>query len=108
MSIQVLEFEYHVENPVTIPVDRGHFGVTGSGDLEVLLEKKELNGAVTFKVNTPVVGFNDVWQKVLERFVVENGIGNVNIEINDDGATPVVVLLRLSQALAEVNEPDSE
>lgn len=107
MSLQVLDFEYHADAPKPILADRGHFGVTGSGDMEVIMEKKELGGAVKVRVHTPVRGFDAVWKKVLERFVTENHLGNLSMEINDDNATPVVVSLRLCQALAEVNSEGS-
>ena len=108
MSLQVLNYTYHAEHPKAMRAARGHFGVTGSGDLEIMLEKADLGGSVNVRVNTPVTGFDDVWEKVLERFVAESSLGDVNIEINDDNATPVVVSLRLRQALAEANAAEDE
>lgn len=83
-------------------------GVTGSGDLEVLMEKKDLNGGVKAKVVTPVKGFDAVWEKMLGKFVNDTGVGNVSIEINDDNATPIVVYMRLRQALAEATAKEAE
>ena len=75
---------------------RVHLGVVGSGDLEVLLEPSADDRAhVT--VTTSVEGFAVVWQNVLDRFFSRFD-GAVAIEINDFGATPGVVLLRLEQA----------
>lgn len=85
-----------------------HLGVTGSGDLEVLMEKKALNGGVKAKVVTPVKGFDAVWEKMLGKFVTDTGVGNVSIEINDDNATPIVVYMRLRQALAEATAKEAE
>lgn len=69
--------------------------------MEVLLTRKEQQGKVTVKVCTPVRGFEQVWDKVLERFVLESGCGDLELEINDNNATPFVVGLRLRQALQD-------
>lgn len=97
-----LNFEFKAENPQPIAADF-HYGVVGSGDMEVIMTRQELGGKAAFRVVTPVVGFDAVWEKVLARFVQENGVGNVSFEINDNNATPVVVSIRMRQALAEMN-----
>jgi len=97
-----LDFEFKAENPKAIASDF-HYGVVGSGDMEVIMEKKDLGGKAKFRVVTPVVGFDAVWEKVLGRFVQESGVGDVSFEINDNNATPVVVSIRMRQALAEMN-----
>lgn len=76
---------------------RVHVGIVGSGDLEVLLEPSP-DGQAHIAVNTSVDGFGAVWQHVLERFF-SRFQGAASIEINDFGATPGVVLLRLEQAV---------
>ncbi len=108
MALQVLEFEFKSEATQTIAKEWSHLGVTGSGDLEVLFEKKDLGGNVKAKVVTPVKGFDAVWEKMLEKFVNDTGVGNISIEINDDNATPIVVYMRLRQALAEANAKEAE
>lgn len=60
------------------------------------------------KVVTPVKGFDAVWEKMLGKFVNDTGVGNVSIEINDDNATPIVVYMRLRQALAEATAKEAE
>ena len=60
------------------------------------------------KVVTPVKGFDAVWEKMLGKFVTDTGVGNVSIEINDDNATPIVVYMRLRQALAEATAKEAE
>lgn len=100
----LLELNYTFKNHPngqTLPVTWSHTGVVGSGDLEIMMEQKELNGAVKVKVVTPVKGFEYVWEKVLEKFTLENDIRDVFIEINDNNATPFIVSMRLKQALAE-------
>jgi malonate decarboxylase delta subunit len=79
----------------TVP-RRVHVGVVGSGDLEVLLEPSPDHRAHVV-VNTGVEGFGALWRTVLDRFFVRFQ-GAVCIEINDFGATPGTVTLRLEQA----------
>lgn len=109
MALQQLLFTFNSpENPATLPEDWTHSGVVGSGDMEVLLSRKELGGKVEAKVVTPVNGFDDIWEKVLQRFVDEAGLGNLSIEINDNNATPYIVMTRLRQALLEAKEGGEE
>ena len=79
---------------------RVHVGVVGSGDLEVLIEPSATPTA-TVVVNTSVDGFSVIWQAVLERFFSRFD-AQVAIEINDFGASPGVVALRLEQAAEEL------
>jgi malonate decarboxylase delta subunit len=108
MALQELNFEFKVDNPVDMPKEWQHTGVVGSGDLEVLMEKRDLAGSTKVKVVTPVVGFDKVWSLVLEKFVRESRLGNVMIEINDNNATPIVVSIRLRQALADAKKSGLE
>lgn len=75
---------------------RAHVGVVGSGDLEVLMTPGD--GAARVRVRTSVDGFDTVWRTVLERFFARNPIA-ASFELNDFGATPGVVVLRLRQAI---------
>jgi malonate decarboxylase acyl carrier protein len=79
---------------------RAHVGVVASGDLEVLLEPASQPGT-TVIVNTSVTGFGPVWKNVLDRFF-SRFQGAAAIEINDFGATPGLVMLRLEQAAEAV------
>lgn len=74
---------------------RAHVGVVGSGDLEVLMEPA---AETVVAVRTSVDGFEKIWRATLERFFARNPVA-ARVEINDFGATPGVVSLRLSQAL---------
>ncbi|MFJ2112613.1 MULTISPECIES: malonate decarboxylase subunit delta [unclassified Streptomyces] len=75
---------------------RAHVGVVGSGDLEVLIEPAA--DGVTVDLRTSVDGFGAIWQAVLERFFSRTDIA-AKVQINDFGATPGTVALRLSQAV---------
>ena len=94
--MEVLNFTYPGETKVS---QRAHVGVVGSGDLEVLLEPSSDNVAHV-RVRTSVDGYSPIWQKVLDRFFSRYR-GCVSIEINDFGATPGMVTLRLQQAVEE-------
>ncbi len=74
-------------------------GVVSSGNLEVLLERCALDGACEVVVNTAAKGFNAIWQAVLEDFHAHWQLCDVRLSINDMGATPAVVALRLDQVV---------
>ncbi|ECC1744306.1 Malonate decarboxylase subunit delta [Salmonella enterica subsp. salamae] len=76
-------------------------GVVGSGDLEVLLEPKALAGGIEVNVCTPVTGFDAIWEIVLTRFLESGPLGDMQVSINDNNATPAVVALRIQQALQQ-------
>ncbi len=92
--MEQIEFDYPAKRKVS---RRAHVGVVGSGDLEVLLEPADA-GSSHVIIRTSVDGFRDTWKAVLDRFFAKYD-GVVRIEINDVGATPGSVLLRLEQAV---------
>jgi malonate decarboxylase delta subunit len=81
---------------------RAHVGVVGSGDMEVLMEPAQGEGAHV-AITTSVDGFQDSWKSVLDRFFSKFD-GAVRIQINDAGATPGSVLLRLEQAAEVISQ----
>ena len=87
-----------------IPEEWSHTGIVGSGDLEVLIRRKDMNGEIKFKVVTPVRGYDEVWEKVLKKFAEQSKLGDAEVEINDNNATPFVVAARLRQALREAQD----
>ncbi len=84
----------------SIRADWAHAGVVSSGDLEVLLRNAPGTGQARFEIRTKAAGFEAVWQAVLERYVRRTGLGDVHADINDNAATPPVVVRRLDQAVA--------
>lgn len=105
MALRELAFSFRPNDHYTdFQPEWSHSGIVGSGDMEVLLEHKDQNGDVTVKVVTPVEGFDQVWEKVLGKFVAESNMGNLHLEINDNNATPFIVSMRLKQALIEAQE----
>ena len=87
-------FDYPVTKKL---VNHAHIGVAGSGDLEILVQPCELEDTARVIVRTSVDGFKQIWKDVLDRFFTVNNYA-VSIHINDFGATPGVVSLRLAQA----------
>lgn len=76
-------------------------GVVASGNLEVMIESTPGDADCRIDVETPARGFDDVWSAVLGDFFERSRLGGVRISINDVGATPAVVGLRLDQAVEE-------
>jgi malonate decarboxylase delta subunit len=73
-------------------------GVVSSGNLEVLIEPVALNGACEIEIRTAANGFGATWQAVMADFHERWQLQDTRICINDMGATPAVVSLRLDQA----------
>lgn len=92
--MEEIAFEYSAVKKIS---KRSHVGVAGSGDLEILIEPSDdLQARIT--IRTSVEGLKDVWKSIFDRFFYANNIAAV-IEINDFGATPGVISLRLAQAV---------
>ena len=75
-------------------------GVVGSGNLEVLLERVLPDSACEVEIATPIKGYDEVWQAVVADFVERSSPGGLRISINDGGARPDTVYLRLMQGTA--------
>ncbi len=78
-------------------------GVVGSGNLEVLIEPATEPAAAALcriEVATSARGFASIWEAVLRDFHDRHGFQGLRVSINDMGATPAVVSLRLDQAAA--------
>ncbi|MGU3538581.1 malonate decarboxylase acyl carrier protein [Methylobacterium sp. A54F] len=72
-------------------------GVVASGNLEVLLERVLPPDTCTVEIATPINGYGDVWEAVVADFVGRAQPGGLRISINDGGARPDTVALRLLQ-----------
>ena len=77
-------------------------GVVGSGNLEVLMEQGTDPAHCTFSINTSALGFGRIWEAVVQNFQARHQLAGVAVSINDMGATPAVVSLRLDQAAASL------
>jgi len=76
-------------------------GVVGSGNLEVMIEAAASTDCAVH-VETSARGFGSIWQAVMNDFYARHPLAGVRVSINDMGATPAVVSLRLDQAVAEI------
>ena len=108
--MQTLEYSFPAGR---VPARRVHLGVVASGDLEILLEPPAADRSdlvAQVRVRTSVDGFDTVWQRVLQRFFERTPLCG-RWELNDFGATPGTVGLRLRQAAWEATAdapPDPE
>ena len=75
-------------------------GVVGSGNLEVMIEPLADSAQCRVDVITSAQGFSPIWAAVMQDFQERHGLAGIAISINDMGATPAVVSLRLDQAAA--------
>lgn len=76
-------------------------GVVASGNLEVLVEPGAAAGRCHVEVSTAAEGFRDIWEAVLRDFAARRAVAGLALSVNDAGATPAVVTLRLDQAVEE-------
>jgi malonate decarboxylase delta subunit len=102
--MEMLQYRFTGGRPVAVGEPR-LVGVLGSGNLEVLIEPSPLDGACTIEVNTAAHGFGAIWEAVITDFFARHALADVRISINDNGATPAIVGLRLDQAVAAFAGP---
>lgn len=74
-------------------------GVVASGNLEVLAERVLPDAECELEIRTAAVGFGEVWTAVVADFVERHSPGGLRFSINDGGARPDTVSLRLAQAV---------
>jgi malonate decarboxylase delta subunit len=75
-------------------------GVVGSGNLEVLIEPNpSAADAVSYSVETSIPGYKDSWIAALSDFATHYAVGGTTITVHDQGAPPIVISMRLRQAL---------
>jgi malonate decarboxylase delta subunit len=79
-------------------------GVVASGNLEVLVERVLPNAECQVEIKTAAVGFEEVWDAVVADFVERYSPGGLKFSINDGGARPDTVSLRLAQAARLIGE----
>lgn len=99
--MEKLKFEFEATKPIDRPV---HVGVVASGDLEVIMRPTVAKKA-TLEIVTGSDGFKEVWNNVLTRFFARYPL-QASFQINDFGATPGVVNLRLTQAMEALNDEE--
>lgn len=97
--METIEFSFPAEKQIE---RSAHVGVVGSGDLEIMMEpSNDTNSNVI--IRTGITGYKHIWEPVIQRFFSQHEIA-MKVRINDFGATPGVVKLRLEQALEVIND----
>jgi malonate decarboxylase delta subunit len=79
-------------------------GVVASGNLEVLAERVLADTECQLEIRTAAVGFRQVWSAVLADFIGRHSPGGLRFSINDGGARPDTVALRLAQAVRSMED----
>lgn len=74
-------------------------GVVASGNLEVLLERVLEENQCEVNIKTPIGGFDRIWHAVVNDFIERYSPGGLRISVNDSGARPETVSLRLVQGV---------
>ncbi|MFL8059841.1 malonate decarboxylase acyl carrier protein [Xanthomonas vasicola] len=105
--METLRYRFDGQRGARAGLEHALVGVVASGNLEVLVERVPLEGAMDIEILTAARGFGTIWQAVLDDFAARHPLRDVRISINDVGATPAVVSLRLEQALDVLQGADA-
>lgn len=82
-------------------------GVVASGNLEVLVERVLQDTECQIEIRTAAHGFGAVWERVVADFVGRRSPGGLKLSINDGGARPDTVALRLAQAVRLIERDEA-
>lgn len=102
--MEKLSFTMKAPNAAAGTRARAIVGVVASGNLEVLLERSLPGDICVIDVATAAHGFAAVWEAVIDDFVMRRAAGGLRISINDGGARPDMVSLRLAQGVRLIEE----
>ena len=98
--MQTLSFRHKAKRRLSGKKGQAIIGVVASGNLEVLLERVLPETACEVDIATPLNGYDETWKAVVAEFVERTSPGGLRISINDGGARPDTVYLRLMQGSA--------
>jgi malonate decarboxylase delta subunit len=82
-------------------------GVVASGNLEALFERTLADRECEVQIVTSIAGYGEVWSAVIADFVERYSPGGIRISINDGGARPDTVALRLAQGARLMERGDA-
>ena len=99
-----LKFKHSAKRRLFGKQDTAIIGVVASGNLEVLLERVLPGAECEVDIATPITGYDAIWKAVIDEFVERFSPGGLRISINDGGARPDTVFLRLMQGCALMEE----
>lgn len=100
-----LAFRHQARKPSGGSRKMAIIGVVASGNLEVLAERVLPADECRLEIKTAAEGFGAVWDAVTADFVERYSPGGIRFSVNDGGARPDTVMLRLAQA-ARLMEDD--
>ncbi len=96
--METLSFRHDTARALGGEARQAIVGVVASGNLEVLAERVEADRRCVVEISTAAEGFGAVWTAVVRDFVERLSPGGVRFSVNDGGARPDTVMLRLMQA----------
>ena len=99
-----LSFQHNVRVRAGGSKQAAIIGVVASGNLEVLVERVLPDIECQLEIKTAAVGFGPVWDAVVADFVERYSPGGLKFSVNDGGARPDTVSLRLAQAVRLIEE----
>jgi malonate decarboxylase delta subunit len=105
-TVEELKFHHKTKDRAAGSKKLSIIGVVASGNLEVLSERVLPDDQCQVDVKTAAEGFREVWKAVVSDFVDEYSPGGLKFSINDGGASPDIVSLRLAQAVRLMKERD--
>ena len=95
--METLTYRHTTKQPLAGSKPQAITGVVASGNLEVLLDRVLPADACEVAIETPITGYGAVGEAVVSDFVARAQPGGIRISINDGGARPDTVSLRLLQ-----------
>jgi malonate decarboxylase delta subunit len=105
--VETLRFDLDAHTPAGGTRELALVGVVASGNLEVLLEREGPSDRCVIEISTAAHGFKPLWEAVTADFVERRAAGGLRISINDGGARPDTVSLRLAQGVRLIEEPEA-
>lgn len=102
--METFRFDLAASRPAGGTRKQALVGVVASGNLEILLERAGLADRCTIEINTAARGFKPLWEAVTADFAANRAAGGLRISINDGGARPDTVALRLAQGVRAIEE----
>ena len=98
--METLKIRHAAKNRLAGNKHQAIIGVVASGNLEILLERVLPAEQCEIDISTAIKGHGETWKAVVADFVERYSPGGLRISINDGGARPDTVYLRLMQGTA--------
>ena len=105
--MEILHFDLEAPRSAAGTRQIALIGVVASGNLEILLERVGPADRCSIEISTAARGFKALWEAVTADFVAHRAAGGLRISINDGGARPDTVALRLAQGVRLIEEKEA-